>query len=485
MGAGGSGMKSIQGKREKMSGKMSLASLFKPVDMTEGSPAAKIASFAIPMLIGNIAQSLYNTVDSIVVGKYVGDNALAAVGSAAPIYNLLLVFFVGISTGATILVSQYVGARNREALSKSIGASIVLSILSSIFVMIIGPILARPLLELLGTPESIIDWCESYLTILFVGLIGMSLYNMLSGIMRGLGDSVWALIYLLFACALNIGLDIWFVAGFKMGVAGVALATVIAQFLSSILCILRLAKLTGYFDLKWKYIRLNGWYSKDIVKLGLPSGVSQAIFALSMVVVQSLTNTFGETIIAANVIVMRIDSFAMMPNFSFGAAVTTYVGQNVGARQTARVYRGVKQGTLIATAVSSVLVAAILIFGRFLMGMFTNTDRLIDISNHIMRILAAGYVMMGVSQCLQGTMRGAGDTVTPMWLAILTTVVIRVPLAYLIAFLTRSPEFPNGRYECLPISLLVAWTVGMILSFVFYRYGKWRKKLPAEAPAVQ
>ena len=448
--------------------------------MTEGSPAAKIVSFAIPMLLGNIAQSLYNTVDSIVVGKYVGDNALAAVGSAAPIYNLLLVFFVGISTGATILVSQYVGARNREALSKSIGASIVLSLLSSLFVMIVGPLLSRPLLELLGTPESIIDWCESYLTILFLGLIGMSLYNMLSGIMRGLGDSISALLYLLVACGLNIVLDIWFVAGFKMGVAGVALATVIAQFLSSILCILKLSRMTQYFDLKRKYLKLNGHYSTDIIKLGLPSGVSQMIFSLSMVVVQSLTNTFGETIIAANVIVMRIDSFAMMPNFSFGAAVTTFAGQNVGARKTHRLHEGVRQGTAIAAAVSAVLVAFILIFGRFLMGLFTNTESLIGIANHIMRILAAGYVMMGISQCLQGTMRGAGDTVTPMWLAILTTVVIRVPLAYLIAYLTRTPELPTGSYECLPISLLVAWTAGMTLSFVFYRYGRWRKKLPEE-----
>ena len=463
-----------------MSGKFSLSSLFKPVDMTYGSPAEKIISFAIPMLLGNIAQSLYNTVDSIVVGKYVGDNALAAVGSAAPIYNLLLVFFVGISTGATILVSQYVGARNREALSRSIGASIVLSVLSSVFVMVIGPLLSRPLLELLGTPESIIDWCQSYLTILFLGLIGMSLYNMLSGIMRGLGDSISALLYLLVACGLNIGLDIWFVAGFKMGVAGVALATVIAQCVSCVLCFLRLSKMQQFFDLKRKYIKLNGHYSTDIIKLGLPSGVSQAIFALSMVVVQSLTNTFGETIIAANVIVMRIDSFAMMPNFSFSAAVTTYAGQNVGARKTRRVYEGVKQGALITAGVSAFLVAIILIFGRTLMGLFTNTDRLIDISNHMMRILAAGYVMMGVSQCFQATMRGAGDTVTPMWLAILTTVVIRVPLAYLLAYLSRTPELPTGSYECLPISLLVAWTVGLILSYVFYRFGKWRKKLPPE-----
>ncbi len=460
---------------------------FRPVDMTEGTPWKKIMIFAIPMLIGNIAQQLYNTVDSIVVGNYIGDNALAAVGSAGPIMNMLFVLLIGISTGASIVVSQYVGARQRENLSHSIGSAITLTLIATAIIMIVGRFIARPILDLLNTPPEIIDWCESYLKILFMGCAGMMFYNILSGILRGLGDSVFPLLFLVIATGINIVLDIVFVRalGVERGVDGVAYATIIAQIISGTLCFIRLSRMTKYFDLKLKYLKFKGRLTTDILRLGLPSGFTQMIFSLAMVLVQSLINSFGATFIACNVIIMRIDGFAMMPNFSFGAAVTTYVGQNVGARQTARVYRGVKQGTLIATAVSSVLVAAILIFGRFLMGMFTNTDELVDISNHFMRILAAGYVMMGVSQCLQGTMRGAGDTVTPMWLAILTTVVIRVPLAYLIAFLTRSPEFPNGRYECLPISLLVAWTVGMILSFVFYRYGKWRKKLPDLAPAVQ
>ena len=454
-----------------------IKTLFRPVDMTEGSPASKITTFAIPMLIGNVAQQLYNTVDSIVVGKYVGDNALAAVGSASPIYNLLLVLFVGISTGATIIVSQYVGAKAREDLSKSIGASILLTIVSSLIIMVAGPLLARPLLELLNTPESIIDDCQAYLVILFLGLMGMSFYNMLSGILRGLGDSLSALIFLLVATALNIGLDIWFVAGFQMGVAGVALATVIAQLVSSVLCFIRLAKMREFFDLKWKYIRFSGHFSTDIIKLGLPSGLSQAIFSLSMVVVQSLTNSFGEQIIAASVIVMRVDGFAMMPNFSFGGAMTTYVGQNVGAKKPERIYKGVKQGTLIAMAVSAVIVGIILIFGKYLMGLFTDTEELVSISNHCMQILAVGYVAMGASQSFQGSMRGAGDTLTPMWLALLTTVAIRVPVAYIMAAVTKSQEYPNGRYESLYISLLLSWCIGAILSFVFYLKGPWRKKI--------
>lgn len=192
--------------------KFNLAALFAPTDMTEGSPGKRIVAFAIPMLIGNIAQQLYNTVDSIVVGRYVGDNALAAVGSASPILNLLLVLFVGISVGASIMVSQYFGAKQREELSGSIGCSITLTAISSVIIMILAPLVVRPLLRLLNTPDSIMDWCASYLIILFVGIAGMSYYNILSGILRGLGDSVSALVYLLVATVLNIILDILFVA---------------------------------------------------------------------------------------------------------------------------------------------------------------------------------------------------------------------------------------------------------------------------------
>ena len=212
-----------------------ITQLFGPVDMTQGRPWEKIVLFTVPMLIGNIAQQLYNTVDSIVVGKYVGDNALAAVGSASPIFNLLLVLFVGISMGAGIMVSQYYGSRDRENLSKTIGSTITLTAAASVLLMVLGSLAIRPVLVLLDTPESILDWCTSYLMILLWGIAGLAYYNILCGILRGLGDSLSALVYLLIATVINIILDVWFVAGFHMGVAGVALATVIAQFISAAL----------------------------------------------------------------------------------------------------------------------------------------------------------------------------------------------------------------------------------------------------------
>jgi putative MATE family efflux protein len=454
----------------------SLKQLFAPKDMTQGTPWKRITEFAVPMLIGNIAQQFYNTADSIVVGKYVGDNALAAVGSAGPILMLLLVLFVGVSTGAGIMVSQYFGAKDREKLSKTIGVCITLTAIASLIIMVIGPIVARPLLSLLNTPPAIIDWCTSYLVIFFLGAAGFSYYNILSGVLRGLGDSLSALLFLLISTALNVGLDIWFVAGLNMGVAGVALATVIAQGISAVLCFIKLLKMRDVFDLNWKMLKLDKKYASKVIKLGLPSGLTQAIFSLAMIVVQSLTNSFGEMIIASSVIIMRVDGFAMMPNFTFGAAMTTYAGQNIGAGRIDRVQKGTKDGTRIAVIVSVILTILILIFGKYIMGVFTNTTELVDLSMHMMRILAVGYIAMAVTQCLSGVMRGAGDTMTPMWISLITTVVLRVPVAYGIAYLTRSEAYPTGRPESMFISLLTAWTMGAIITTIFFKKGNWRNK---------
>ncbi len=454
--------------------------LFQATDMTEGTPWKRIVIFTIPMLLGNIAQQLYSTVDSIVVGKYVGDNALAAVGSATPILNLLLVLFVGISIGAGIIVAQYFGAKQRKELSITIGNCITLTAIAVLIIMVVSMLLVRPLLEILGTPETIIDWCTSYLLILCVGSVGSAYYNILCGVLRGLGDAFSALIYVVVAAALNIILDLFFVAKFNMGVSGVAWATIISQAVSAILCFMKLKKMTEHFDMGWSYLRPVKKYTGKIISLGLPSGLTQAILSLAMITVQSLTNSFGEMLIAANVIIMRVDGFAMLPNFSFGTAMTTYTGQNIGAKKTDRVIQGVKQGTAFAVVTSTTLTVLILIFGKQLMGIFTETRELVDLSRHMMGIIAVGYIAVAITQSLSGVMRGAGDTMTPMWISLFTTVIVRVPIAYGLAFLTRSPEFPNGREESVFISLLVSWLMGAVITSFFYVKGKWKKNLPAQ-----
>ena len=450
--------------------------LFEPTDMTVGAPWKSIVLFSVPMLIGNIAQQLYNTVDSIVVGHYVGDNALAAVGSAGPLMNMLLVLFVGISSGIGIMVSQYFGAKSREDLSNTIGTGITLTAIVSLFLMIAAPPLIKLFLRMLNTPETILNDCTAYLVIMMYGIAGMAYYNILSGILRGMGDSFSALIYLLIATVLNIILDVLFVAKFDMGVAGVSLATVIAQGVSSVLCLWKLIHMREVFDLGIKELKMSKSHVIQTIRLGLPSGATQAIFSSAMIIVQSLTNSFGELFIAANVIVMRVDGFAMMPNFSFGMAMTTYAGQNVGARKYDRVTKGAKQGTLIAVACSAAITLVILIFGKYLMAIFTETEALVNQSMYMMRILAFGYIAMAVTQSLSGVMRGAGDTVTPMWISLCTSVFLRIPVAYGISYLTRTPQLPTGRSECIQVSLLITWVMGAVLTSIFYARGKWKKK---------
>lgn len=455
---------------------MGIKELFSARDMTIGAPWKRIAEFAVPMLIGNLAQQLYNTVDSIVVGKYVGDNALASVGSCLPILNLLLAIFVGVATGAGIVISQHFGAGNREGLSRAIGNCITLAALSSLGIMIIGTAITWPLLRFLETPASVIDWCADYLIIFFLGSAGFTFYNILSGILRGMGDSVSALGFLLVATALNIGLDIWFVAGLSMGVPGVALATVISQALSAILCLIKLLHMRDVFDLNLRMLRLRKDAALRIIRLGIPSGLTQGIMAVAMLVVQALTNSMGEQVMACNVIIMRVDGFAMMPNMTFGQAMSVYTGQNVGAKRLDRVESGLKQGGIMAVAVSTTITIVLLFFGRFLFDLFTDTTELMDLAVRMMRILAVGYICIAVTQVLGGIMRGCGDTMTPMWITLCTTILLRIPVAYGLAYLTRSAEYSNGRPEALFVSLLISWSMGALISYIVFRRGKWKKK---------
>ena len=450
-----------------MAGKLS--AFFGAQDMTVGKPSSNLIKFAVPLLIGNIAQQLYSTVDSIVVGKYVGDGALASIGASGPLINLLLVLFMGVSVGASIMVSQYFGAKDKEKLRDSIGTATTATILTSLFITVVGLLVTDWAMKVLNTPADIYEMSCSYLKILFIGMLGSAFYNIYSGILRGLGDSVTPLIFLIVACSLNIVLDIWFVAGLNMGIAGAAWATIIAQAISSVLCIWRLLSMKDVVHLTLRSL----WPKKDmvmqLVRLGLPSGVTQAIFSLAMIVVQSLTNSFGSTIIAVNTVVMRVDGFAMMPNFTFGTAITTFAGQNIGAGKLDRVEKGMKDCMKIGLTVSVVMVAAILLFGKYLMVMFTSTPEVIETGVLALRILAVGYISMAVTQILSGVMRGAGDTMTPMWISIITTVIIRVPVAYLLNWIL-------GTYHCLFISLLTSWVLGAVITAVAYRMGNWKRK---------
>ncbi len=444
-------------------------------DMTVGKPLSNLIAFSVPLLIGNLAQQMYNTVDSIIVGKYVGDSALAAVGTSGPILNLLLLLFMGISTGAGILVSQYFGAHKQKELETSVGTCLTLTFIASLIIMAVGPLIIEPLMTLLDTPPDVYGMAVDYLKIVTVGIAGSAYYNIVSGVLRGLGDSVSPLIFLIVACVLNIFLDIFFVAKLGMTADGVALATVIAQAVSACLCLWRLTHMKKILVVRKENLIPDKRITMKTIRLGLPSGLTQMIFSMAAIVVQALTNSFGTSVIACAIVVMRVDGFAMMPNFTFGMAMTTFVGQNVGAGRMDRVQEGVKKGVAAGLIVAVMLVAGILLFGKNLMHMFTETQEVIDLGVHMLHILAVGYIAMAVTQSLSGVMRGAGDTMTPMWISLITTVIIRMPLAYGMAYLTRSEALPNGNPDSIFVSLLISWVMGAVLTTIAYRRGKWRR----------
>ena len=463
-----------------MSAMTNIRQFFGVQDMTVGRPMTKLIQFSVPLLIGNLAQQLYNTVDSIIVGKYIGDTALAAVGTAGPILNLLLVLFMGIATGASILSSQYFGAKDREKLSRVVGSTIILTAASGLLMMAVGYFCSPFLISLVAPPEDVAAGAIIYLQIIFIGVLGSAAYNIFAGVLRGMGDSVYPLFYLILASLINVVLDILFVSRFRMGIAGVAWATIIAQAVSGTLCLIRLCGMKHLIDLNRKTLVPDGPLTKQLCLLGLPAGITQAIFSMSSIVVQSLTNSLGTAVIAANVAVMRVDGFAMMPNFTFGTASTTYVGQNIGAKRVDRIHQGMKDLLKLALGVSTVLVLCILLFGHILIGMFTETPDVINIGLRGLRWLALGYIVFSVSQVLQGAMRGAGETMIPMWISIITTILIRMPLAYLLVWFSRSETWPKGSPDGLFASMLISWVLGMLMSVFTYMRGSWKRKLPPD-----
>ncbi len=396
-------------------------------DMTVGRPMSSLLKFSIPLLIGNFAQQMYSTVDSIIVGRYVGDRALSAIGTTLPVVRLLLVLFMAISTGTSIMVAQYFGAKEKETLSYSIGNAMTMIFISSVLIMAVGIPTASSLLRLTNTPVETFDLANSYLTIILSGVLFTGFYNIISGILRGLGNSTFPLLVLLLASLLNVGLDIWFIAGLNMGVAGAALATIISQAVSAVLCLIRLLRMKDIVKITRSILLPNKELTGQLLRLGLPAGITQAIFSMSMVFVQALTNSMGYRVVTCTTAVMRIDGFAMMPNFTFGMAIATFVGQNIGANRMDRVSQGTRDILKISLATSLALVALLLVFGENLIRMFTTTEEIIVLGVRQIRILSAGYVAVAISQIFGGIMRGAGDTMPSMWISMCTTVGIRVP----------------------------------------------------------
>ena len=439
------------------------------IDMTQGAPWKNILLFTLPLLIGNVFQQMYSTADAIILGRFVGDNALAAVGSSIPLFFFLMVIMIGISMGAGVMVAQYFGAKQREDLSYTVGTSLTITTIIGVVLTIAGPFITRPILVLLETPPEILDDSVLYMNVLMWGILGLAYFNILSGILRGLGDAFSPLVYLAIASVLNVILNIILIPGLGLGVWGAAIGTVFAQGLTSVLCLRRLMQMRDVFDFKLKYLRPKKKYVNQVLKLGIPTAASQAIFSIGMMIVQPLANGFGPMFLAANVIVMRLDGFVMMPSFSFGNAITVYTGQNIGAGKLDRISKGVKQCSWMALGTITIIVAIIVLFGHHIAGIFTETEEVILLSMRMLRILAIGYIIFSINMIFWGTIRGAGDAMTPFWGSIFNTIVVRVPTAFLFVHLM-------GRPEALMFSLLAGWITNTIIGALAYRFGNWRTR---------
>ena len=438
-------------------------------DLTTGKEGSLILKFALPMLLGNVFQQLYNIVDSIIVGNFIGKEALAAVGASFPIIFVFLSLIIGIASGSTIVIAQYFGAKDIEKVKRTIDTLFIFLFFASIVISIVGVIFSEDIFRMLKLPEEIIPQATTYFNIFIGGVIVSFGFNGTSAILRGLGDSKTPLYFLIVSTFINIGLDLLFVLVFKWGIAGVAIASVIAQggaFLTAIIYLNRNHKIIRFSFTKMVF-------DKDIfkksIRIGLPTGLQQTFVAVGMTALISIVNTFGTNVIAAYSVVMRISSLASLPAMNFAAALSSFVGQNIGAKKIERVRPGFISTLKMSSLVSIIVSAFVLLGSGFLMNLFTNDAEVIRIGKEYLMIVGAFYVIFSAMFSISGVMRGAGDTLIPMFISLIALWIVRIPSAWLL-----SREFGEvGIWWAMQIG----WLVGFVLSYIYYLTGNWKKKV--------
>lgn len=440
-------------------------------DMTSGSPLKMITLFAVPMFIGNVFQQVYNMVDSIVVGKFVGSNALAAVGTCSGAFNLILALIVGLTSGMSVVIAQYFGAKDYVMVKTTFISAIIVNMSVGVGVTVLGIFLSRPLLILLGTPADIMEDAVTYLTIMFFGTLANCMYNGMSSVLRALGDSVIPLLILIAASLMNVGLDLLFVVSFGMGVAGVALATVISQLISAILCIIYVFIKLPMLRFKRNEFHADRQVIKEIVRIGVPAALSSSGVSISVMFMQRAINAYGSTVIAAYTSGNRAEQLGMCLSFSIGASVGTFCGQNIGAKNFQRVRQGLHAGYIICFAYTIIVGALMFIFADFLSGLFSSEKDVIDISSECIRVVALFAPVLGLVFIFQNFLRSAGDVTPTVWMS-LSEIAARSILAF-----TFSALFGyHGIWWATP----VGWTGSALIGYLRYRSGKWREKLKIE-----
>jgi putative MATE family efflux protein len=438
-------------------------------DLTEGNSGSLIFKFAMPMLIGNVFQQLYNIVDSIVVGRYVGKEALAAVGASFPLIFMLISFVVGVAMGTTIIISQYFGAKDMKMVKRSIDTMYIFLFFASIAVTILGIAFGGPIFRLIDLPEDVMPQALAYFNVYLAGMIFFFGFNGISSVLRGLGDSKTPLYFLIIATVMNVALDLLFVAVLKWGVTGAAWATVISQagaFFTGVIYLNRSHDIVKLNSLKLVFDKA---IFKKSLMIGLPTGLQQTFVSMGMLAITRIVNGFGTDVIAAYSAAGRLDSLAGMPAMNFGAALSTFVGQNLGANKPGRVKQGFKATLMMSGALALVTSLFVIVFRHQLIHLFTEDAAVIAIGAQYLLIVSSFYIFFSAMFVIGGVMRGAGDTIVPMFITLFALWAIRIPAAWIL----------SRYFGVIGIwwSIPVAWFIGMSLSYLYYLKGNWKTKV--------
>lgn len=438
--------------------------------MTEGSIWKKILFFSIPLILGNLFQQLYNTVDSVIVGRFIGSSALAAVSCGGSVINLLIGFCIGASAGAGVVIAQAYGAQNKEGVKKAVHTTLAIAIVAGSIVTVAGIFLIPSMLQLMGTPAEVYQDAVVYLQVYFGGMLFSVIYNMAAGILNAVGNSKRSLIYLMVAAISNIFLDLLFVVVFQMGVVGVALATDISQLLSCIFILRFLIRSKESYQVYPKEIKFYPGLPSKIIKIGLPTGIQNIVIALSNVIIQSSINSFGTIVMAGFASYVKIDGFNFLPVMSFSMAATTFTGQNIGGERYDRVKRGMKVSLAMGIGYTICTGILLMLFAPQVMGIFTTSQEVIDCGVYMMKFFCPFYAVLAYVHIMAGTIRGTGKTLPPMLIILFSLCIFRI-----IWIATAVPKI--GELYGLIMVYPLSFGVGAILTTIYAIKGKWMPKM--------
>ena len=434
--------------------------------MTGGSIWKRMILFALPLMLGNLFQQMYNTVDSLIVGRFVGSSALAAVSSSGSLIGMLIGLLSGISSGAGVIVARHFGAGDREGLHRTVHTIVAFGLAAGVLMTAVGVLLSPQILMWMGTPESVMAESVTYLRIYFCGSLAVMMYNVFVGILQAVGDGRHPLYYLIASSVVNLGLDLLFIQAFDAGVGGAALATVISQVVSALLCLIQLMRTKEDYRLELRSIRFERDILGQIVRVGLPSGVQNSIIAFANVIVQSNVNAFGEMAMAGYGAYAKIEGFGFLPINSFTLALTTFVGQNLGAMQHERTRKGARFGILMTVTLAEAIGVLVFLFAPQLIALFDPTPEVVAFGVGKARTAALFYCLLAYAHSVAAVLRGAGKAVIPMAIMIAIWCGVRVAFLSITIPLTHSIQMVYWVYP-------LTWGISCVLFFLYYKKADW------------